>query len=151
MHYQPRRSVVPTAKASGGEGGGGGGKQNKTWPQEVLNPLLHFLSPQAPLHSLTLPCVVSPSRLGRDLVTFECPIKRRGSVRAPLLVPFRHVTDEQAAIFPILNHTRSDTGTPTHSSHPLILFHAYFPRLFCLFFFFCTNTLPSLVKDPPPV
>lgn len=70
-----------------------------------------------------------PSRLGRDLVTFECPIKRRGSVRAPLWVPFRHVTDERAAIFPA-NHTH--TRIRTHSSHPLILFHAYFPRLFCL-------------------
>lgn len=50
------------------------------WPQEVLNPLLHFLSPQAPLRSLSRP---PPSRLGRDLVTFECPIKRRGWVYPP--------------------------------------------------------------------
>lgn len=87
-------SAAPTEKPTGRE---------KTSPQEVLNPLLHFLSPQAPLQS---PGHVSPpSSLGRDLVTFECPIKRRGSVRAPLWVPFRHVTDERSAIYPCEPHT----------------------------------------------
>lgn len=36
-------------------------ERKNTWRREVLNPLLHFLSPQAPLHSYSWPCVTSKS------------------------------------------------------------------------------------------
>lgn len=100
--------------------------KDKIWPWEVRNPLLHFLSPQALLpYSAMCPLRVI---LGRDLLTFECPIKRRRRVRAPARVPFRRIADEQAAAV-------SECRTLAPSSHPLVLFHAYFPRLFCLIFF----------------
>lgn len=77
--------------------------------------------------------------LGRDLVTFECPIKRRRPVRAPAWAPFRHVADEQASAVPV-------NAAP--SSHPLVLFSCLLPPSVlprC-----CTNTFPSTVKDPLP-
>lgn len=122
MHYHSRGPPSRPKKPRGRE---------KTWPWEVLNPLLHFLSPQAPLRSHFLAMCHLQVVWERDLVTFECPIKRRGSVRAPLRVPFRHVTDERTAIFP-MNHTHSHGHAllpPSYSFSCLLP-----PRLFCLFF-----------------
>lgn len=67
----------------------------------------------------------------RDLVTFECPIKRRGSVRAPLRVPFRHVTDEQAAIFPVnRTHSHANTFLPPPDSFSCLLPPSVLPVFF---------------------
>lgn len=108
------------------------------WPQEVLNPLLHFLSPQAPLHSLTLAMCPLQFVWEGDLVTFECPIKRRSLVRGPPQGPIQ-------ARYRRTTHTLAWILTPPISS----------------FFFMLTSPVcsasfphkhsPSLVKDPPRI
>lgn len=110
----------------------GGAKPSAPFPLSTSSALLPYFT-MCPLRVI----------LGRDLVTFECPIKRRPSVRAPRL------SSVQARRWWAGCCRYCEPCTLTHSSHPLILFHAYFPRLFSLVF--RTNTLPSMVKDPLPV
>lgn len=68
----------------------GGAKPSAPFPLSTSSALLPY-STMCPLRVI----------LGRDLVTFECPIKRRRAVRAPAWVAFRHVADEQAAVVPV--------------------------------------------------
>lgn len=113
-----RLSAIPKGTEKG---------KNKIWPREVLNPLLHFLSPQAspPYFSMCPLRVI----LGRDLVAFECPIKRRRWVRAPAWVLCRHVADEQAAAVstnPV--HLRAHTFLPPSDSFSCLLPPSVQPR-----------------------
>lgn len=68
----------------------GGAKPSAPFPLSTSSALL-------PYFTMCLLRVI----LGKDPVTFECPIKRRGTLRAPAWAPFRHVADEQASAVPV--------------------------------------------------
>lgn len=112
------RSAVLTAKAERA----GGEKKKKNLATGGAKPSAPFpLSTSSPPLPYSAMCHLQVV-WERDLVTFECPIKRRGSVRAPLRVPFRHVTDEQAAIFPVnRTHSHANTFLPPPDSFSCLL------------------------------